>query len=129
MRVSQLQSPQHTTHNRPRVAKHRRKPHPCPRYPASPMVPPFVMTTEQWVNDPVEEFNLPGTGQAAASPDERHRTARVSSPPRSPLLRSPLRQLRHVRAGGLRLSHGGVPSAEPPSTSGCASTRPGEGTW
>lgn len=24
------------------------------------MAPPFVMTTEQWVTDPVEEFNLPG---------------------------------------------------------------------
>src|SRR5262249_49014698 len=58
--VSQLQSPQQTTHNRPGVAEHGRKPHPCPRYPASPMVPPFVMTTKQWVTDPVEEFNLPG---------------------------------------------------------------------
>ena len=87
------------------------------------MVPPFVMTTDQWVTDPVEEFNLRGTGQAAASPDERHRTARVSSLARSPLLRSPLRQLRHVRAGGLRLSHGGVPSgaqhSPPPGQDEC----------
>jgi len=87
------------------------------------MVPPFVITTEQWVTDPVEEFNLLGTAQPAASPDERHRTARVSSLARSPLLRSPLRQLRHVRAGGLRLSHGGVPSgaqhSPPPGQDEC----------
>src|SRR5262249_60170058 len=65
----------------------------------------------------------PGCGSSRASPDERHRTARVSSLPRSPLLRSPLRQLRHVRARGLRLSHGGVPSgaqrSPPPGQDEC----------
>src|SRR5262249_27074464 len=80
--VSQLQSPQQTTHNRPGVAEHGRKPHPCPRYPASPMVPPFVMTTKQWVTDPVEEFNLPGA--RPPGPGQLPRPPRPPAPPPVP---------------------------------------------
>lgn len=70
------------------------------------MAPPFIMTTEQWVTDPVEEFKLTGERSAKALPTSPAAAAGVSTP-WSP---TPARMTRQLELG-------------------CSSTRPSEDTW